>query len=130
MSSRRRFCAIACRALVAQSPYASATPPSIGDRTDRPRYGGGVRLRFANGCPPGGDSALSPAAPWSHNRHTQAQRRRLSEIGLIDRDTVVEFGYVSRMDVLQAEILRYRLPRLGRTIAIRKRNAAVYRRSD
>ncbi|HEB78911.1 MAG TPA: DegT/DnrJ/EryC1/StrS family aminotransferase [Rhodospirillales bacterium] len=57
-----------------------------------------------------------------------AQRlRRLRNHGLVDRDTVVEFGFVSRMDVLQAEILRYRLPRLGQIIKTRKKNVALYR---
>src|SRR5262249_37235110 len=31
--------------------------------------------------------------------------------GLVDRDTVSEFGYVSRLDALQAAVLRYRLCR-------------------
>ncbi|OHC74029.1 MAG: transcriptional regulator [Rhodospirillales bacterium RIFCSPLOWO2_12_FULL_58_28] len=77
-------------------------------------------LKIFNSC---GDGGLATT-----NDDKIAERiRHLRNHGLIDRDTVVEFGYVSRMDVLQAEILRYRLPRLGRTIAIRKRNAAVYR---
>ena len=57
-----------------------------------------------------------------------AQRlRRLRNHGLIDRDTVAEFGVVSRMDDLQAEILRFRLPRLRQAVEKRQRNVAIYR---
>jgi len=47
--------------------------------------------------------------------------------GLADRNTVVRFGTVSRMDTLQAAILRYRLSRLDLTIERRRRNVALYR---
>jgi dTDP-4-amino-4,6-dideoxygalactose transaminase len=47
--------------------------------------------------------------------------------GLIDRNTVVEWGTVSRLDCLQAEILRFRLTRLDDVIERRRRNAAQYR---
>jgi dTDP-4-amino-4,6-dideoxygalactose transaminase len=47
--------------------------------------------------------------------------------GLIDRNTVVEWGTVSRLDCLQAEILRFRLTRLDDVIERRRRNAARYR---
>lgn len=53
--------------------------------------------------------------------------RRLRNHGLIDRNTVAEFGYVSRMDALQAAILRYRLGRLPDVIERRRRNVALYR---
>ena len=46
--------------------------------------------------------------------------------GLIDRNTVAEFGFVSRMDVLQAAILNYRLTKLASTIDIRRKNANFY----
>lgn len=62
------------------------------------------------------------------NDEIAARCRRLRNHGQVDRDTVAEFGFVSRMDVLQAEILRYRLPRLGQTIEKRKKNAALYRK--
>ena len=48
--------------------------------------------------------------------------------GMTDRNTVAEWGVVSRMDVLQAAILRYRLKRLSEVIARRRANADLYRR--
>jgi dTDP-4-amino-4,6-dideoxygalactose transaminase len=53
--------------------------------------------------------------------------RLLRNHGLIDRNTVVEFGTVSRLDGLQAEILRFRLSRLPAVIERRRANAARYR---
>jgi dTDP-4-amino-4,6-dideoxygalactose transaminase len=47
--------------------------------------------------------------------------------GLMDRNTVMRFGTVSRMDSLQAAILEFRLGRLDDTIKRRRANAAVYR---
>jgi dTDP-4-amino-4,6-dideoxygalactose transaminase len=46
--------------------------------------------------------------------------------GLVDRNTVTRFGQVSRMDTLQAAILRYRFPRLETIIERRRANAARY----
>jgi dTDP-4-amino-4,6-dideoxygalactose transaminase len=48
--------------------------------------------------------------------------------GLIDRNTVVTWGTVSRMDVLQSEILRLRLKHLDGVIERRRQNAETYRR--
>jgi dTDP-4-amino-4,6-dideoxygalactose transaminase len=53
--------------------------------------------------------------------------RRLRNHGMQDRDTVMEFGYVSRLDTIQAVLLRYRLGRLENIISMRRRNAEVYR---
>ena len=53
--------------------------------------------------------------------------RLLRNHGLSDRNTVVRFGTVSRMDTLQAAILRYRLRRLDSIIERRRRNVALYR---
>ncbi|MBF5093483.1 DegT/DnrJ/EryC1/StrS family aminotransferase [Azospirillum sp. INR13] len=47
--------------------------------------------------------------------------------GLVDRNTVTEFGTVSRLDGLQAEILRFRLTRLPSVLERRRHNAARYR---
>jgi len=53
--------------------------------------------------------------------------RLLRNHGMADRDTVVEFSIVSRMDTLQAEILLLRLERLPGVIARRRENARLYR---
>lgn len=53
--------------------------------------------------------------------------RRIRNHGLVDRNTVERFGVVSRMDTLQAALLRLRLPRLPSVIERRRRNAALYR---
>jgi dTDP-4-amino-4,6-dideoxygalactose transaminase len=54
--------------------------------------------------------------------------RLLRNHGLVDRNTVEAWGTVSRMDVLQAELLRLRLARLDQVIDRRRRNAETYRR--
>ncbi len=51
---------------------------------------------------------------------------RLRHHGLKDRDTLVQWGRVARMDVLQAEILKIRLAKLPSVIEKRRRNAALY----
>ncbi len=51
---------------------------------------------------------------------------RLRNHGLIDRDTAAEFGFNSRLDTLQAEIVRLRLKRLPDVIERRRANAARY----
>jgi dTDP-4-amino-4,6-dideoxygalactose transaminase len=56
-----------------------------------------------------------------------ARVRLLRNHGLVDRDTVGEFGYVSRLDALQAAVLRYRLGRLDEMIERRRCNVALYR---
>jgi dTDP-4-amino-4,6-dideoxygalactose transaminase len=57
-----------------------------------------------------------------------ARMRRLRSHGMADRETVEEWGFVSRMDVLQAAILDYRLDKLPDVIAKRRENAALYQR--
>jgi dTDP-4-amino-4,6-dideoxygalactose transaminase len=52
--------------------------------------------------------------------------RGLRNHGFVDRDTAMQFGFVSRMDTLQAAILRVRLPRVAGVIARRRANAARY----
>jgi dTDP-4-amino-4,6-dideoxygalactose transaminase len=53
--------------------------------------------------------------------------RRLRSNGLVDRDTVLEWGVVSRLDTLQAAVLLERLPELDRIATARRHNAARYR---
>jgi dTDP-4-amino-4,6-dideoxygalactose transaminase len=47
--------------------------------------------------------------------------------GLVNRDTVEQFGYVSRMDSIQAAILRFRLSTLSGVVKCRRENVALYR---
>jgi len=53
--------------------------------------------------------------------------RRLRNHGLVDRDTVAEWGVVSRMDAFQAAVLMVRLEELDDVIARRRANVAAYR---
>jgi dTDP-4-amino-4,6-dideoxygalactose transaminase len=57
-----------------------------------------------------------------------ANVRLMRNHGLVDRNTAVCFGKVSRMDVLQAAILCYRMTKLSDVIAKRRKNAALYRK--
>jgi len=56
-----------------------------------------------------------------------ARIRRLRNHGLINRSDVEEWGAVSRLDTLQAEVLRIRLRHLPDVIERRRRNAVHYR---
>lgn len=56
-----------------------------------------------------------------------ARATRLRNHGLIDRETATEFGYVSRMDTLQAAILAHRHRHLDDVIGRRRKNVALYR---
>jgi len=58
-----------------------------------------------------------------------AARVRLARShGMQDRNTVVSWGTVSRLDTLQAELLRLRLRRLPSVLERRRQNAASYER--
>jgi len=48
--------------------------------------------------------------------------------GLIDRNTVVLFGWVSRMDAVQAAILNFRIQKLDEVSKLRRRNADLYKK--
>jgi dTDP-4-amino-4,6-dideoxygalactose transaminase len=52
--------------------------------------------------------------------------RLLRNHGLADRDTVTEWGVVSRLDTLQAAVLMHRLERLPSIVARRRRSARLY----
>ena len=52
---------------------------------------------------------------------------RKPDSGLIDRETAENFGFVSRMDAIQAAILRFRLPLLSEIAKKRRGNASLYR---
>ena len=51
---------------------------------------------------------------------------QLRNHGLQDRDTVLEWSGVARIDALQAEILHFRLTQLDDLIMMRQRNAKLY----
>lgn len=53
--------------------------------------------------------------------------KKLRSHGLIDRNTVEMFGYVSRLDAIQAAVLTFRLTRLEAIIKSRRANAELYR---
>lgn len=53
---------------------------------------------------------------------------QLRNNGLVDRNTVAEWGTVSRLDTLQAAVLLYRLGQLDDVITRRRRNADRYRK--
>lgn len=61
------------------------------------------------------------------NKKIYDQIRNLRSHGMEDdRNNVKNFGYVSRMDSLQAAILNFRLIDLKKTIKIRRGNAKIY----
>src|SRR4030081_229746 len=72
-------------------------------------------------------NALGDGGFVTTNDEIAAQRmRRLRAHGMADRQTVEEWGLVSRMDTLQAAILNYRFDKLPDVIAKRRANAALY----
>ena len=60
----------------------------------------------------------------NYNYYTQAKKFR--NHGLEDRSLVKKYGFISRMDVLQAAILNYRLKNLKTIIKKRRNNANFY----
>jgi dTDP-4-amino-4,6-dideoxygalactose transaminase len=55
-----------------------------------------------------------------------ARVRRARNHGFVDRETALEWGTVSRLDTLQAAVLRFRLRGVAATIATRRANAGRY----
>ena len=55
-----------------------------------------------------------------------AKIRLMRNHGMVDRNTVEHFGFVSRLDTLQAAILQYRLRKLPQVIEKRRENALAY----
>jgi dTDP-4-amino-4,6-dideoxygalactose transaminase len=102
---------------------------SIGSRYEQRQAGGfGTIACFSthplknlNGAGDGGFVATNESA-------VADKVRLMRNHGLTDRNTVAIWGTVSRMDVLQAELLRMRLQRLDGVIERRRRNAETYRR--
>jgi dTDP-4-amino-4,6-dideoxygalactose transaminase len=52
--------------------------------------------------------------------------KSLSNHGMENRNLIKNFGYVSRMDNLQAAFLNYKLKSLKKIINLRRRNASIY----
>ena len=52
--------------------------------------------------------------------------KSLRNHGIVDRNNVSTFGYVSRMDNVQAAVLNLRFKKLNQVIKIRRRNANLY----
>lgn len=77
-------------------------------------------LKNLNACGDGGFLVTDDDAIAS-------QIRLIRNHGLVDRNTVERFGYVSRMDALQAAILSFRLSQLEAVIQKRRENAILYR---
>jgi len=77
-------------------------------------------LKNLNACGDGGFITVN-------DEKLASRIRQMRNHGLIDRDTVNEFGQVSRMDSLQAAVLLFRLERLADVTRRRRNNAAQYR---
>ena len=76
-------------------------------------------LKNLNACGDGGFITTD-------DEYVYSRGKVLCNHGLKDRNTVDEFGYVSRMDNLQAAILNYRLDKLDKIIKERRKNAQTY----
>jgi dTDP-4-amino-4,6-dideoxygalactose transaminase len=77
-------------------------------------------LKNLNACGDGGFAVTNDDA-------VAARIKSMRNHGLVDRNTVEEFGYVSRMDTIQAAILNYRIDHLDDVITKRRSNAMLYR---
>ena len=62
----------------------------------------------------------------TNDNHLYEKAISLRNHGIVDRGRVDHFGYVSRMDNLQATILNYRLKKLDQIIEKRRKNAQYY----
>lgn len=76
-------------------------------------------LKNLNACGDGGFIT-------TNNDDIAKRIKSLRTHGMIQRDVIEEFGYVSRMDTLQAAILSYRLKNLDNIIAKRRENTKKY----
>jgi dTDP-4-amino-4,6-dideoxygalactose transaminase len=76
-------------------------------------------LKNLNACGDGGFIT-------TNDKNIFFKAKALSNHGMVDRDKIESFGYVSRMDNLQAGILNYRLKKLDKIICLRRKNAQFY----
>ena len=76
-------------------------------------------MKNLNAC---GDGGLLTTDDQGINQYVRSIRNH----GLLNRNTVEQFGYVSRMDTIQATILNHRLDNLDNVIRKRRDNAEMY----
>ena len=76
-------------------------------------------LKNLNACGDGGFITCN-------DRNIYERADNLRSHGLVNRNKSTEFGFVSRMDSVQAAILNYRLIRLDEYISKRRENAEFY----
>ena len=76
-------------------------------------------LKNLNSCGDGGFLT-------TNDKNIYEQAEILRSHGLVSRDVSAEFGFVSRMDSIQAAILNYRLMKLDDVISKRRENAKYY----
>ncbi len=62
----------------------------------------------------------------TNNANYAKRIKKLCNLGIINRNVVEEFGYVSRLDNLQAAILLYRLSKIKYVIEKRRKNVDFY----
>ena len=62
----------------------------------------------------------------TNNKKIYEKFNELKNHGMIDRNKIKNFGYVSRMDNLQAAILNYRLKKFRNVIRLRRNNFKLY----
>jgi dTDP-4-amino-4,6-dideoxygalactose transaminase len=77
-------------------------------------------LKAFNAC---GDAGFMT----TNNEEIYARVKRVRAHGMIDRNTVQEWGWVSRLDTIQAAILRMRLTKIEKYIQDRRKNVELYR---
>jgi len=72
-------------------------------------------------------NALGDAGYLTTNNYEYYKKiKSLSNHGMEKRNIIHNFGYVSRMDNLQAAFLNYKLKNLDKIISIRRKNASIY----
>jgi dTDP-4-amino-4,6-dideoxygalactose transaminase len=63
----------------------------------------------------------------TNNYNVYKKIKDISNHGMTNRNIIKNFGYVSRLDNIQAAILNYRLKKLNKIIFLRRRNASLYK---
>ena len=65
----------------------------------------------------------------TNNKKIYEKIKDLSNHGMTKRDTIFRFGYVSRMDSLQASFLTFKLKSLNLVINKRRKNYEIYKKN-